>query len=41
MPQLNVHEYMSMLTSEYKENSFEPLDELWERELSDLFGDED
>jgi len=41
MPQLNVHEYMMTLTSEYKENSFEPLDELWERELGDLFEDED
>lgn len=41
MPQLNVHEYMTTLTNEYKENSFEPLDELWERELGDLFGDED
>jgi proteasome assembly chaperone (PAC2) family protein len=41
MPRLNVHEYLSTLTSEYKENSFDPLDELWERELGDLFGDED
>lgn len=40
MPQLNVHEYLDSLTSEYKENSFEPLDELWERELGDLFDDE-
>lgn len=40
MPQLNVHEYLASLTSEYKENSFEPLDELWERELGDLFDDE-
>lgn len=41
MPQLNVHEYIGILTSEYKENSFEPLDELWERELSDLFDDDE
>ena len=40
MPQLNVHEYLASLTDEYKENSFEPLDELWERELGDLFDDE-
>lgn len=40
MPQLNVHEYLDSLTSEYRENSFEPLDELWERELGDLFDDE-
>lgn len=40
MPQLNVHEYLDSLTSDYKENSFEPLDELWERELGDLFDDE-
>lgn len=40
MPQLNVHEYLDSLASDYKENSFEPLDELWERELGDLFDDE-
>ena len=40
MPQLNVHEYLASLTNEYRENSFEPLDELWERELGDLFDDE-
>ncbi len=41
MPQLNVQEYLATLSSEFKENSFAPLDELWERELGDLFdGDE-
>lgn len=41
MPQLNVREYLATLASEFKENSFDPLDELWERELRDLFDDED
>ncbi|MBX3010370.1 MAG: PAC2 family protein [Caldilineaceae bacterium] len=40
MPQLKVHEYIATLTNDYKENSFEPLDELWERELGDLFDDD-
>jgi hypothetical protein len=31
---------MTALSNEYKENSFEPLDELWERELGDLFDDD-
>lgn len=41
MPQLNVREYLTMLTNEYRENSFDPLDELWERELGDLFSDDE
>lgn len=41
MPQLQLRQYLSELTSEFKENPFEPLDELWERELSDLFDDHD
>jgi proteasome assembly chaperone (PAC2) family protein len=41
MPQLNVREYLATLASEFRENSFDPLDELWERELGDLFDDED
>jgi len=40
MPQLNVHEYLATLASEFKENSFAPLDEMWERELGDLFGND-
>ncbi len=41
MPQLNVQEYLATLASEFKENSFAPLDELWERELGDLFGSDE
>ena len=41
MPQLNVHEYLATLSGEFRENSFVPLDELWERELGDLFGSEE
>ncbi len=39
MPQLQLREYLSELTSDFTENPFEPLDELWTRELSDLFDD--
>lgn len=41
MPQLQLREYLTELTSDFKENPFEPLDELWTRELSDLFDDND
>ena len=41
MPQLQLRQYLSELTGDFKENPFEPLDELWERELSDLFDDPD
>ncbi len=37
MPQLQLRQYLNELTSDFTENPFEPLDELWERELSDLF----
>lgn len=39
MPQLQLRDYLSELTNEFTENPFEPLDELWSRELSDLFDD--
>lgn len=41
MPQLHIRQYLSELTREFTENPFEPLDELWERELGDLFNDLD
>ena len=41
MPQLHLRQYLHELTSEFKERPFEPLDELWERELGDLFDDID
>jgi len=39
MPQLQLRQYLHELTSDFTENPFDPLDELWERELSDLFDD--
>jgi predicted ATP-grasp superfamily ATP-dependent carboligase len=39
VPQLRLSEYMEKLSSEYEELSFMPLDDIWERELSDLFRD--
>jgi hypothetical protein len=41
MPQLRLGEYMEKLSNEYDELSFMPLDDIWERELSDLFRDLD
>jgi len=41
MPQLHIRQYLNELTREFTENPFEPLDELWERELGDLFNDLD
>jgi predicted ATP-grasp superfamily ATP-dependent carboligase len=39
MPQLNVKAYMDKLAEEFTERPFMPLDEVWERELGDLFED--
>lgn len=39
MPQLQLRQFLAELTSEFTENPFEPLDELWEHELRDLFDD--
>jgi len=41
MPQLNVREYLEQLASEFTEMPFMPLDDVWERELGDLFKDTD
>jgi proteasome assembly chaperone (PAC2) family protein len=41
MPQLKVKAYLETLASEFTEKPFMPLDDLWERELKDLFDDED
>jgi len=38
-PQLRLNEYMAKLVQEYEELSFMPLDDVWERELGDIFGD--
>jgi hypothetical protein len=39
MPQLQVRDYMEKLAQDFNEMSFVPLDDVWERELGDLFGD--
>ena len=39
LPQLNVREYMQELARDFTERSFMPLDDVWERELGDLFSD--
>lgn len=41
MPQLRLGEYMDQLSREFEELPFMPLDDVWERELSDLFKDLD
>lgn len=39
IPQLDVREYMETLAREFVERPFMPLDDVWERELGDLFDD--
>lgn len=39
MPQLNIREYLEGLETQFNELSFWPLDDVWERELRDLFED--
>jgi hypothetical protein len=39
MPELEVREYVKRLTRDFVEMPFMPLDEVWERELGDLFED--
>jgi hypothetical protein len=39
LPGLNIGEYMEALATEFTERSFMPLDDVWERELGDLFSD--
>jgi proteasome assembly chaperone (PAC2) family protein len=38
-PQLNVSEYITELTQDFVEQTFMPLDDVWARELGDLFDD--
>jgi proteasome assembly chaperone (PAC2) family protein len=40
LPQLEVREYLAELDEEFTERHFSPLGDVWERGLSDLFGDE-
>jgi predicted ATP-grasp superfamily ATP-dependent carboligase len=39
MPQLKIREYLEKVAEEFTEMSFMPLDDVWERELGDLFED--
>lgn len=39
MPQLRLDDYMAELAREFEEMPFMPLDDVWERELGDLFAD--
>ena len=39
-PQLQVRKKLDKLAASFEENSFMPLDDVWSRELGDLFGDE-
>ncbi len=41
MPQLKVHEYIEKLNTEFNENPYVPLGDVWERGFQDLFGDND
>jgi proteasome assembly chaperone (PAC2) family protein len=40
IPQLNIKEYMDKVDEEFTEMTFMPLDDVWERELGNLFDDE-
>jgi predicted ATP-grasp superfamily ATP-dependent carboligase len=40
IPQLNIREYMEKVGEEFTEMTFMPLDDVWERELGDLFDNE-
>jgi len=40
IPQLNIKEYMAQVGEEFTEMTFMPLDDVWERELGNLFDDE-
>ncbi len=39
LPELNIREYLDKLDAEFTELSFVPLDDMWERELRDIFRD--
>jgi proteasome assembly chaperone (PAC2) family protein len=41
LPELQVRDYLARLAEEFTERPFEPLSEIWERELRDLFDDDD
>ena len=39
MPALKVRQYLEQVSAEFTEMPFEPLDDVWERGLRDLFRD--
>jgi proteasome assembly chaperone (PAC2) family protein len=41
MPELKVRDYLAQVNSEFEERLFDPLDDVWERGLRDLFDDID
>ncbi|HXF64858.1 MAG TPA: PAC2 family protein [Caldilineaceae bacterium] len=41
LPQVNVRGYLEKLASNFTERPFMPLDDVWERELGDLFDEDD
>lgn len=41
LPELEVRDYMQRLAEDFTERPFEPLSDVWERELRDLFDDEE
>ncbi len=41
VPEAKLRDYLAQVTSEFSEASFMPLDDVWERELGDLFDDLD
>jgi proteasome assembly chaperone (PAC2) family protein len=41
LPQLNIRDYLDKLEEQFTELSFVPLDDVWERELRDIFGNLD
>ncbi|MEM7343571.1 MAG: PAC2 family protein, partial [Chloroflexota bacterium] len=40
-PELKIKEFLAELAQEFTERTFMPLDDVWERELGDLFDDEE
>ena len=39
LPQVSVRSYLAKLAEEFEERPFLPLDDVWERELGDIFDD--
>jgi hypothetical protein len=41
MPKLRIKDYLAKIGKEFTETPFLPLDDLWERELKDIFADQE